>query len=72
MVSQPSQWVAKMWRLAGKILFNLIPLIIAAVFFWLQAQIERQGGSLSKFELSLTVVFELALVFIWSLFLEGT
>jgi len=57
-------------RFLGKLVFNLIPFAIVAVFFWIQIQIgDSIQGLGGKATLVVVTVAEIGLVFVWSLFL---
>ena len=68
--AQPFDWVGKFSRAVGNVLFNLIPVAIVVVFFWLQGQIGAGGGWLGMAGIGMSVIVELVLVFIWSLFVK--
>ena len=56
-------------RAVTRLVFELLPLVISVSFFWLQAQIDNQlSGLISTLVIILTVLAEIGLVFVWSLF----
>jgi hypothetical protein len=61
-------------RLAGalkSLVFNLFPFIVIAAFFWLQVQIDAQNtGLIRTLILIMTVLVELGVIFVWSLFIR--
>lgn len=56
-------------RLVGRACFEVTPLVIILVTFWFQIQIsEQMTGLVNIIALIMSVLFELGLIFIWSLF----
>ena len=62
-------WLIGVRRFLGKLIFNLIPFVIVAVFFWIQTHIDRSGGLGGKAALAVVTVVEIGLVYLWSLFI---
>jgi hypothetical protein len=64
--NDPVRWAL---RWVGRIVFEITPLLIIAGFFWLQFQIgARTEGILNSVLTAMTVVVEIGLIFVWSLF----
>lgn len=62
---------ARLARALKSLLFNLFPFIVVAAFFWLQVQIDSQNtGLLRTLVLSMSVLVELGIIFVWSLFIR--
>jgi hypothetical protein len=58
-------------RALGRLAFEIFPLVVVAGFFWLQVNLEAQlDGLLSNLAISLTILAELGLIFLWSLFIR--
>lgn len=68
---RPYAWTIKLRRLGAKLIFNIAPFAIALGFLWIQIQIGASGGWLAKVEIGMSVVVEIGLVFIWSLFIRN-
>lgn len=65
-------WTDRLLKALGRLLFNLLPFAVVGIFLWLQIQVGSQtSGLVGKVVLALTVIVELALIFIWSLFLDS-
>ena len=61
---------ARLWGLAKRAMFQVFPFAIVALFFWLQTRISQQTSGLAyEVALGATIVVEIGLVFLWSLFL---
>ncbi len=57
-------------RLIGRAVFEVIPLVIIVGTFWLQVQLSEQTtGVVNTIALILSVLFEMGLILIWSLFI---
>lgn len=55
----------------GRVLFNAIPFVLVALFVWIENLIGRQAHNLiGQLALGATVVVEIGLIFLWSLFLD--
>lgn len=53
------------------LLFGIFPYAIAGVFFWMQYQIQSSTNGITMMvNLAISVIAELTLVFVWSLFLD--
>lgn len=51
-------------------MFNLFPLAVVGGFFWFQVQIDAQNtGLLHTLVTIMSVVVELGVIFVWSLFI---
>jgi hypothetical protein len=62
--------LAFLMRKLSRLMFNLFPLAVVAAFFWLQVQIDTQNTGLPHMLVTImTVVVELGLIFVWSLFI---
>lgn len=54
----------------GRLMFNLFPLAVVGGFFWFQVQIDAQNtGLLHTLVTIMSVVVELGVIFVWSLFI---
>lgn len=52
-------------------LYNIFPFVLVAAFFWVQTQIGKLAqGWVGTFAISATVIFEFAIIFVWSQFLD--
>lgn len=61
---------ARLLRGLGRLCFEVLPLVIVAAFFWLQVQIDTQvSGLAGTLVIVLTVLAEIGLIFVWSLFI---
>lgn len=64
-------WRVRLLGYAKLMLFDLFPFILTGIFFWIQFQISSQGaGFMTKIALASTVIVEISIIFIWSLFLS--
>jgi hypothetical protein len=60
----------RMARALKSLIFNLFPFIVIAAFFWLQVQIDAQStGLVRTLAIVMTVLVELGVIFVWSLFI---
>lgn len=67
---QPSELQPSLRTRLARLMFNLFPLVVVAVFFWLQVQIDVQNtGLLRTLVIIMSVLVELGVIFIWSLFI---
>jgi hypothetical protein len=58
-------------RVLKSLIFNLFPFIVVAAFFWLQVQIDAQNtGLIRTLILIMSVLVELGVIFVWSLFIR--
>lgn len=58
-------------RALKSLIFNLFPFIVIVAFFWLQVQIDAQNtGLIRTLVLSMSVLVELGIIFVWSLFIR--
>lgn len=61
----------RLLRGLGRLLFEVTPLLIIAAFLWLQIQVSAQtAGAANTMLTALTMVIELGLLVLWSLFLS--
>lgn len=61
----------RLWASAKRLLFQVFPFVIVGLFFWLQAQISAQAqGVVYQVAIGGSVIVELGLIFVWSLFLD--
>jgi len=64
-------WESRFMGWIKRALFDLFPYCVVALFFWIQLQIgDQSDGWMSKVFLASTIVMEVLLVFVWSLFLS--
>lgn len=62
---------SRIGHILGRVIFEIFPLIVVAGFFWLQIRLEVQlEGVINTIAMILTVLVELGLIFIWSLFIK--
>lgn len=55
----------------GRMAFEIFPLVVVAGFFWLQINLDGQTkGTVNTIVMILTVLVELGLIFVWSLFIK--
>ena len=61
----------RLWTMTKRLMFNAFPFAVVALFFWLQMLINRQTHDVAyQFALGATVLVEIGLIFMWSLFLD--
>jgi hypothetical protein len=67
---QPPLWIRLVHKLT-RLMFNLFPFMVIAAFFCLQVQIDAQTTGLPHtLVIIATVVVELGVIFVWSLFIR--
>ena len=63
--------VMRLCAMAKRMMFQAFPFVVVALFFWLQTQIGQQADGLAyQISLGATVLVEIGLIFVWSLFLD--